>query len=87
LLANEPGVSAKFNLNALLRGDSASRSEYVTKMVANGLMTRNEGRAYEDLDPSSEDGADKLTVQSNMLDLDKLAKLATAPQPAPIVNA
>jgi HK97 family phage portal protein len=85
LLADEPGVYAKFNLDALLRGDAASRASFFSTMVQNGIMTRNEVRAKNDLDPIK--GGDELTVQSNMLDLDKLSKLAAAPQPAPIVNA
>lgn len=41
----------KFNLNALLRGDAASRSKYYQTMVTMGAMTRNEVRALEDMDP------------------------------------
>lgn len=73
LFANEPGVYAKFNLGSLLRGDAASRASYYSTMVQNGLMKRNEARSFEDLDPV--DGADDLTVQSNMIDLSALQKL------------
>ena len=72
----EEGVSVRFNLDALLRGDSRTRAEYLSKLVANGLMTRNEARAKENLAPL--DGGDELTVQSNMTFLDQLQSLADA---------
>jgi len=65
----------KFNVDALLRGDMKSRSEYSSKMVQNGIMTRNEVRDKEDLDRHDQKGADDLTVQSNMVDLDQLARI------------
>ena len=72
----EEGLSVRFNLDALLRGDSRTRAEYLSKLVANGLMTRNEARAKENLAPL--DGGDALTVQSNMTFLDQLQSLAEA---------
>jgi HK97 family phage portal protein len=41
----------KFNVNALLRGDLESRRNYYTSMVYAGILTRNEARALEDLNP------------------------------------
>jgi HK97 family phage portal protein len=41
----------KFNLNGLLRGDIASRQAFYQSMVNTGVMTRNEARSYEDLNP------------------------------------
>jgi HK97 family phage portal protein len=49
------GLSARFNLDALLRGDSASRSAFYTSMSNIGAMTINEIRARENL-PSVEGG-------------------------------
>lgn len=45
------GFSARFNLDALLRGDSASRSAFYGAMSQIGAMTINEIRARENLPP------------------------------------
>ena len=42
---------AKLNMTALLRGDSTARSNFYQKMVQAKIMTRNEVRILEDLDP------------------------------------
>ncbi|MDM1345708.1 phage portal protein [Myroides marinus] len=47
----EENQYVKFNEKVLLRGDSRARAEYLTKMIYTGIMTRNEARALEDLDP------------------------------------
>lgn len=57
----------EFDFADLLRADSAARSEFYSKMVNNGLMTRNEAREVERLPPI--DGADQLTVQGALIDL------------------
>ena len=66
-------VLAEHNVEGLLRTDSAGRAEFLSKMVQNGLMTRNEGRKKENLKPM--EGADELTVQVNMTGLDDLPKV------------
>lgn len=73
----DTGVYAKFNVTALMRGDAAARSAFYSSMVQNGIMTRDECRELEELTRRG-GSADELTVQSNMLDLDQLAKLAAA---------
>lgn len=55
---------AKFNFNALLRGDSQSRATFYRTMVFAGIMTRNEARALEDMAPL--DGGDEPMVPLNM---------------------
>lgn len=67
------GLFAEFNLEALLRGDSAARANFMSSMVQNGLMTRNEGRGLDNRPPLP--GGDVLTVQSNMTPLDKLGSI------------
>lgn len=62
---------AEFNLEGLLRADSSARSEYLSKMVNNGLMTRDEGRAKENL-PAKGGNADVLTVQTALIPIDQL---------------
>lgn len=72
------GFYARFNVEGLLRADHAARSTYYSSMVQNGLMTRNEARALENL--PRVDGGDDLTVQSNLLPIDKLGEIARLPQ-------
>lgn len=55
----------KFNMNGLLRGDLAARQAFYQSMINIGLMTRNEGRSLEDLDPY--DGGDVPLVQGAMI--------------------
>ncbi|MCV3469923.1 phage portal protein [Campylobacter sp. CNRCH_2015_0814] len=43
----------KFNINAILRADSASRWESYTKALNNGVMSINEVRALEEMNPIS----------------------------------
>lgn len=44
-----------FDTSDLLRGDTATRAEFVAKLRAAGVLTANEARAFEDL-PSHPDG-------------------------------
>lgn len=61
---------AEFNLDALLRADSEKRSAFYATMCQNGIYTRNEVRAKENLPP--QEGGDALTVQSNLVQLSQL---------------
>lgn len=54
----------KFNVNVFLRGDIKTRAAFYRTMVMSGLMTQNEARALEDLDPI--EGADVLLTPLNM---------------------
>jgi HK97 family phage portal protein len=44
-------TSVKFSMEGILRGDSAARSEFLSKMVQSGTYTVNEARAYENKAP------------------------------------
>lgn len=72
LIMDYPKHYCKFEIEGLLRGDSKARAEYYNSMVTGGLMTPNECRELEDLDPIP--GADKLIVQGAMIPLDKLGE-------------
>lgn len=79
----------KFNLEALLRGDSAARAALYASGLQNGYITRNEVRDDEDREPSDDPNADKLTVQANMILLEKVSETppaATTPEPDPAVD-
>lgn len=73
---------AEFNVEGLLRADSAGRAALEASNAQNGIRSRNELRAMENLPPVP--GGDVLTVQSNLLPLDMLGKAPPrAVQPAP----
>lgn len=64
---------AEFSIEGLLRADSAGRASYLSTMVNNGLMTRDEGRAKENLSPKG-GNADVLTVQTALIPIDQLGQ-------------
>lgn len=58
------GFYFKFNINALLRGDMKTRSEFYLKGIRSGLLKPNEARAWEDLPP--EPGGDELYMSKDL---------------------
>ena len=59
LLGDDLGKkSIRFNLDGILRGDTASRSQFYATMKQNKIMTTNEIRAHENMNPI--DGGDIL---------------------------
>lgn len=54
----------KFNVDAILRGDYMTRTQGYRTLIEAGVISRNEARAYEDLDPY--DGGDDYLVPLNM---------------------
>lgn len=71
-------LKVEFNMEGLLRGDSAARASFYSTMVQNGIMDRNECRALENRPPRV--GADVLTAQTNLAPLDKLGEAGLAVQ-------
>lgn len=71
--ANRAGLFTKMNLNGLLRGDSASRAAFYKTMREMGVMSVNEIRALEDLNPIGPEG-DKRIVQMNMTTLERIGE-------------
>jgi HK97 family phage portal protein len=76
------GIYAKFNVEALLRADSAARAAFYSTMANNGIMNRNEIRAKENLPPMP--GGDVLTVQSALLPITDLGLVAKLPREKPV---
>lgn len=68
----------RFNFEGLLRADSSGRSAFYQSALQNGYMTRNEVRAKENLNASTEKGMDDFTVQVNLAPIDKLGEVVTA---------
>lgn len=63
----------KFNVEGLLRADSAARAAFYGVMVDHGILTRDEVRELEDRPPMGGNAA-VLTVQSAMTTLDSIGK-------------
>lgn len=61
----------KHNFEGLLRANSKDRAEYLKIMIGSTLMTPNEGREKEDMNPSSDPLADELFIMANMIPLSK----------------
>jgi phage portal protein BeeE len=47
----EQGYFVKFNIDALLRGDSKTRAEALALKRQNGIINANEWRSYDDQNP------------------------------------
>lgn len=67
---------ARFSLDGLMRADSAGRAALYSALAQNGVLTRNEIRALEDREPLP--GGDELTVQVNLVPLERLGKVPAA---------
>lgn len=65
-------LSVEFNLDALLRASLKERMDLYARATQNGLKTRNECRKLENDKPMT--GGDELTVQSNLIPIDKLGQ-------------
>lgn len=66
------GYFFKFNEKALLRTDSKSQMESITKAVNNGIYSPNEAREY--LDKPKKEGGDILIVNGNYIPLTEVGK-------------
>lgn len=66
----------KFSMEGILRGDSAARAEFLSKMVGAGIYMPDEARAYENKGPKP--GGDKLIVQGAMTPLERLGEQPAA---------
>jgi HK97 family phage portal protein len=66
----------RWNVDGLLRADATARAALYAVMVANGIMSRNEVRALENLNRSDEAGMDGFTVQTAMAPIALLEAIA-----------
>lgn len=82
LLPRGSDIGVDHDVSGLVKMDSGSRSDYLSKLVQNGLMTRNEARAALNL--TKMDGADALTAQVNLTTLDKIS--TTEPKNGTAIN-
>lgn len=79
---NQRRIEVKFNVKALMRGDSKSRAEYYKTMSNIGVYSVNDILELEDMNPIGPDG-DKRLVQINQTTLEKIGEEQPAPAPAP----
>jgi HK97 family phage portal protein len=63
LLGPDTDIEVEYDMRAMMRGDSAARAQYIHNMVLDGVMSRNEGREMEGMDPI--DGLDEFLVPVN----------------------
>lgn len=72
----------RFNYEGLLRADSKGRAEMYASALQNGWMHRDEVRGKENLNRGGQPGMTDFTVQSNLVRVGDLGKLAAAKPPA-----
>lgn len=71
-----------YDFDELLAVDMRAKAEYYSKLVSNGIMTRNEVRDRLLLEPHEDERANALTVQSAMVPLERMGMApATTEQP------
>ena len=58
------GIVIEFNLEGLLRGDSAARTAFYQSALSNGWMTINEVRALENLEPVPGGDVPRMQIQN-----------------------
>jgi HK97 family phage portal protein len=80
LLGVDSGLEVEFDMRRMLRGDAASRATYISTLVNASVMTPNEGREMEGLNPI--DGLDEPMRPLNMIGLDDVPEEAPASDPA-----
>lgn len=68
----------RFDVDDLLRADSAARSELYSTYVQNGILSRNEVRALEKMGDVDDPAMDAYTVQVNLTPIDQLASVSQA---------
>lgn len=73
----------EFLVDALLRGDSSARANFYKELFYLGVLSPNDIRELENMNPIDDPGGNKYYIQSNMLPMDKAGQVQPPPQPAP----
>jgi HK97 family phage portal protein len=74
------GITIEFNLEGLLRGDSAARASFYQSGLANGWMTINEVRALENMPPV--EGGDVPRMQMQNVPITQAGQQQQLPAPS-----
>lgn len=64
------GFYFKFNLNGLLRGDTAARTNFYQMLIRNGIASPNDVSALEDIPLSDDPNADKRYISGDLYPVD-----------------
>lgn len=80
-LTAEPDLGVEFNIENLLRMDTASQADVTAKLVGGGIKTPNEGRKDFNLKPLA--GGDTVYMQQQDIPLSVAASQTTHPNEAP----
>jgi HK97 family phage portal protein len=78
--AHDSSTIIEFKYEGFLRSTPEKRADYYSRMAQNGAMTRNEIRRLENLPPV--EGGDSLTVQSNLVPVEKLGQITPTQSPS-----
>jgi HK97 family phage portal protein len=70
----DQGYYVKFNIDALLRGDSKARAEYLTKKRQNGVINADEWRELDDENPIGGIAGTAYLVNGNMISTETAAR-------------
>jgi phage portal protein BeeE len=62
----------RFNLDSLLRGDTQARAQYYSQMLNAGVMSLDEVRRLENMNPIADGLGKKHYIQVNMTTLENL---------------
>jgi HK97 family phage portal protein len=83
-LRKDDSLSCRFNVDSILRADSASRASYYHSMLNDGVFNINEVRSKEGLGPV--EGGSEHHIQLNQIPLSKMGEYAeqivTKPEPS-----
>lgn len=66
LIGEDSSRFVKFNVGGLLRGDAKSRAEARQIQRRNGVISANDWRESEDMNPREDEGGDKYIIEQNM---------------------
>jgi len=75
------GITIEFNLEGLLRADSAARASFYQLMLTNGVMTINEVRSLENLPPV--EGGDEPRMQMQNVPITQAGQQQATPSGGP----
>ena len=80
LIVDDETYFAEHSVTGLLRGDSVARASYYREMLNLGVLSINEIRELENLNPIGPEG-DQRFMQMNMTTLEKIGQEQPAPEP------
>lgn len=83
LLRGDLPLYAKHSVNGLLRGDAAARGAFYSQLFQIGVLSANDIRRLEDMEPAKNPASDKYFVQGALVPIEDAGKNVAKPAPAP----